>query len=175
MFGVMKPVTCLIIGVLLCSILAIGSALSQNLESETSLSSFLSRFEEGINNFINGDPALWKQNVSRRDDATIMGAWGAYERGWTDVSSRYDWAAARFGKSGTKVKIEYISSEVSGNLAYTVTIERSESLVTGQEKPSKMALRVTHVFRKEDGVWKLVHRHADPLIEKTAPAAVLQK
>ena len=38
-----------------------------------------------------------------------------------------------------------------------------------------MALRVTHVFRKEDGAWKLVHRQADPLIDKTAPATVLQK
>jgi len=28
---------------------------------------------------------------------------------------------------------------------------------------------------EEDGVWKLVHRHADPLIDKTAPATILQK
>jgi ketosteroid isomerase-like protein len=38
-----------------------------------------------------------------------------------------------------------------------------------------MALRVTHIYRIEDGAWKLVHRHADPLINKTAPATVLQK
>jgi hypothetical protein len=34
-------------------------------------------------------------------------------------------------------------------------------------------LWVTHVYRRVDGVWKLVHRHADPLITKTAAAAVL--
>jgi ketosteroid isomerase-like protein len=73
------------------------------------------------------------------------------------------------------VKVEHISSAVSGDLAYTVAIERSEALVTGQDKPTPMALRVTQVYRKEDGAWKLVHRHADPLINKTAPATVLQK
>ena len=38
-----------------------------------------------------------------------------------------------------------------------------------------MALRTNHIFRKEEGAWKLVLRHADPLIAKTAPAAVLQR
>jgi ketosteroid isomerase-like protein len=38
-----------------------------------------------------------------------------------------------------------------------------------------MALRVTHVFRKEDGAWKLVLRHADPLVAKTAAESVLEK
>jgi len=37
-----------------------------------------------------------------------------------------------------------------------------------------MTLRVTHAFRKEDGRWRLLHRHADPLVETTAPASVLK-
>lgn len=31
-----------------------------------------------------------------------------------------------------------------------------------------MTLRVTYVFRKEDGRWTLLQRHADPLVETTA-------
>jgi ketosteroid isomerase-like protein len=159
---------------LLCT-LAIGGAVSQTGAGDSSLQSFLPRFEEGTSRFINGDPTLWKENASRRNDVTIMGGWGAYEKGWTEVGPRYDWAAARFRESGAKVSVEYISSAVGGDLAYTVAIERSEALVAGQDKPAPMALRVTHVFRKEDVAWKLVHRHADPLIDKTAPPAVLQK
>jgi ketosteroid isomerase-like protein len=34
---------------------------------------------------------------------------------------------------------------------------------------------VTHVFRKKGGTWKLMHRHADPLIAKTAPAATFAR
>jgi ketosteroid isomerase-like protein len=143
--------------------------------SDPSFQAFLSRFEEGTSGFINGDNTLWKENASRSDAATIMGAWGAYEKGWNEVGSRYDWAAARFAESGDKIDVEYISTVVSGDMAYTVAIERSEALIVGQDKPAPLALRVTHIYMKEDGIWKLMHRHADPLIEKTAPAAVLQE
>lgn len=173
----MKFVTCSVIGILL-SILAIGSAPTQipaAASGDSSLRSFLAQFEEGISRFINGDPTLWKQNASRRDDATIMGAWGGYEKGWSEVGPRYDWAAARFRESSAKAKVEYLSSDVSGNLAYTVAIERSEVRLGDQDKPATMALRVTHILRKENGTWKLVHRHADPIFVKTAPATVLQK
>lgn len=170
----MKLVTYSFISLAL-SILAVSATLSQSSSSDSSLKSFLPQFEAGINGFINGDPAIWKKNASHRDDVTIMGGWGGLAKGWTKVDPWYDWAATRFRESGAKVRVEYISTEVSGNLAYTVAIERSEALVVGQDKSAVMALRVTHVFRREDGVWKLVHRHADPLIDKTAPDAVLQK
>jgi ketosteroid isomerase-like protein len=104
----------------------------------------------------------------------IMGAWGAYEKGWPEVSARYDWAGARFRDSGASLKVEYLTSLVSGELAYTTEIERADVQLVGQDRPAPMALRVTHVFRKEDGAWKLILRHADPLVVKTAPASVLQ-
>jgi ketosteroid isomerase-like protein len=144
-------------------------------ENVQSLEPFLPRFEESTSRFVNGDPSLWRGHASRRDDVTIMGGWGAYERGWSEVGPRYEWAATRFRESGAKVQVEYLASSVSGDLAYTVAIERSEALVEGQDRPAPMALRVTHIFRKEDGVWKLVHRHADPLIARTAPDAVLDQ
>jgi ketosteroid isomerase-like protein len=162
----------------LLSIFALSCALSQvpsAVAGDSSLQAFFPQFEEGTHRFINGNPNLWKQNASQGDDATIMGGWGAYEKGWKEVGRRYDWAAGRFRESGAKVKVEYLSSGVSGDLAYTVAIERSEVRLVDQDKPAPMALRVTHIFRKENGVWKLVHRHADPLINKTAPATVLQK
>jgi hypothetical protein len=38
-----------------------------------------------------------------------------------------------------------------------------------------MALRATHVFRKENGVPKMVLRHAGPLMGKQTPASVMQE
>ena len=159
-------------------ILAIGAVFSQLITraaQDGSFQAFLPRFEEATSHFVNGDPTLWKEIASKRDDATIMGAWGAFEKGWSEVGPRYDWAAARFKPSGARVKVEYLTISVSGNLAYTVAIERSEALIVGQDKSAPMALRVTHVFRKENNTWTLMHRHADPLMDKTAPATVVQK
>lgn len=143
------------------------------LAADRAFHTFTDSFEQGIENFLNGDPHLWKHNVSQTDRATIMGAWGAYEQSWAQAGPRYDWAAARFEKSGAKVDIEYLSGAVSGDLAYTVAIERSSVRIVGQSEPATMQLRVTHVFGRENGVWKLLHRHADPLMAKTAPADVL--
>src|SRR5215207_6451325 len=67
--------------------------------NEVSFRFFLRDFEEGLSRFVNGDGAAWKSNASQGEDATIMGAWGAYEQGWEEVSARYDWAAARFMES----------------------------------------------------------------------------
>jgi ketosteroid isomerase-like protein len=132
-------------------------------------------FEAATSRFLNGDPTRWKPQASRRDDVTLMGAWGAYEQGWNAVGPRYEWAAARLRDSGATVMVEYLASGVSGDLAYTVAIERSEVRPVDQDTPAPMALRVTHIFQQEDGVWTLVHRHADPLMGKTAPATVLQQ
>lgn len=142
---------------------------------DANLLAFLPQFEAGTSRFINGDPTRWKQNVSRRADVTIFGGWGGYERGWDEVGPRYDWAAERFRESGAALQVEYLAASASGDLAYTVAIERSQALLAGQDRPAPMALRVTHIYRREGGVWKLMHRHADPLMEKTATEAVLPR
>ena len=74
-----------------------------------------------------------------------------------------------------KMDYTYLAVGVSGDLAYTVTIDRGAVHLIDQAAPRPMALRVTTIFRKESGAWKLMHRHEDPLIDKTAPAAVIQK
>jgi len=143
--------------------------------TEPDFQTFLARWAEAQSRFLNGDPTLWKQNASQSEDATIFGAFGGYEKGWKEVGPRYDWAASQYKESGAKKQIEYLNTAISGDLACTVAIERDEVRVGDQDKPAPRALRVTQIFRKEDGAWKLLHRHADPLVEKKAPSAASQK
>ncbi len=68
--------------------------------------------------------------------------------------------ASRFS-GGTPLEFELIAAEVDGDLAYTVGYERSSVSIDGG--PARPAfLRATQIYRRENGDWKLVHRHADP-------------
>ncbi len=83
---------------------------------DSSLQSFLPQWEEAQSRFVTGDPTLWKQNASQRNDATILGAFGGYERGWNEVGPRYDWASSQYKSGGATMKVEYINIGVSGDL-----------------------------------------------------------
>jgi ketosteroid isomerase-like protein len=120
--------------------------------------------------FLAGDSAPYKACWSHTDDVTIFGGWGAYEKGWEQVGLRLDWAAARF-LEGQRT-IELLSMALSGDLAYTVWIERGETRVVGSDALRPSGLRVTHIFRREEGAWKVIHRHADAIMEKIEATAV---
>lgn len=143
--------------------------------TDPGLRAFLAGFREATRRFMNGDPAPWLGNASRADDVMVMGAWGAHEKGWPAVEARYRWAGARFRDSEAALSVEYLTAFESGDLAVTTAVERARVRLEGQETAAPMALRVTHVFRREHGAWKLVLRHADPLVAKSGPAAVLER
>jgi ketosteroid isomerase-like protein len=136
---------------------------------EAEFASFLKRWETAQDAFINGDPTEWKVNASHSPDSTIFGGFGGYEKGWDQVGQRYDWASSQFQASNATKTVEYLSTGVSDGLAFSVSIERSQVRTGAQGKASELALRVTQIFRRENGSWKLLHRHADPMVEKKTP------
>jgi ketosteroid isomerase-like protein len=118
--------------------------------------------------FEKGNPQPFKDICSHADDVTILGGFGGFEKGWNaQVEKRYDWASARFkGGESQRHDVENISLVVTPELAYSVDIERTRFRAANAQEARSMALRVTSIFRLEDGDWKLVHRHADPLVER---------
>ena len=112
---------------------------------DSTLKTFLPQWETAQSRFINGDPTRWKENASHRDDATVFGAFGGHDKGWSEVGPRYDWASSQFNESGAKQKIEYLNTGVSGDLACTVSIERQEARVGDQQELTPRALRVTSI------------------------------
>ena len=79
-------------------------------------------------------------------------------RGASTISARYDHDAKMFGKGGT-TNLEILQSGASGGLAFWTGLQHAEARLGDQVVP--MTLRVTEVFRVENGALKLVHRHAD--------------
>ena len=61
-----------------------------------------------------------------------------------------------------------------GELAYSVWLEKDQVRVAGQAELSPLTVQVAHLYRLEEGSWKLIHRHGDAIVEKTEATAVLQ-
>jgi SnoaL-like domain len=53
-----------------------------------------------------------------------------------------------------------VAAGASGDLAYTLGYEHVVFSIDGGPV-APLTLRVTHLYRREDGEWKTIHRHAD--------------
>jgi ketosteroid isomerase-like protein len=65
--------------------------------------------------------------------------------------------ATRFSDPDMTIDVDVV--EVGSDLAYTVGYEQGQLAIDGTGQPVK--IRVTHVYRREEDEWKLVHRHGD--------------
>jgi ketosteroid isomerase-like protein len=105
-----------------------------------------------------GDAGPRDRTWSPHDPVTLFGAAVPVRQGWDDVSDTFRSVAARF--SGLQAyDLELLAAGVSGDLAYTVGLEHKTAVIDG--RPVAYTLRVTHVYRREDGVWRTAHRHGD--------------
>ncbi|MFN8624272.1 MAG: nuclear transport factor 2 family protein, partial [Chloroflexota bacterium] len=77
-------------------------------------------------------------------------------------------------RDGEIVGFEEVSRHVSDGLACVVEVERFRAKVGETDDVASVALRVTSVFRWEDGAWRLAHRHADPITTPRAAESVIQ-
>jgi ketosteroid isomerase-like protein len=81
-------------------------------------------------------------------------------RGWEEVNGTFGWLAGRF-LDVHAYDLELVAAGASGDLAYTVGLEHKTVVVPDAAEPVTYTLRVTHVYRREDGQWRIVHRHGD--------------
>ena len=132
---------------------------------------FLRRYEAANSAFLNGDPEPWLSIVAENEPASIFGGFGGLgEAGVDEVHQRYLLAAGAFRPSGAEAEFEYLVKDVQGRIAYTVAIERADVLFAGHTVVQEQVLRVTMIFRLERGDWKIVHRHADNMVDLQLPA-----
>lgn len=133
---------------------------------------FVGRSNDGTGDrerdFMNGDATGLQPHYSHRDDVTVMGGFGGFERGWAEVSPRLVWADSHF--RGGEYSQQNISVTVSRDVACLVYLERwARNSHDGQPVPIK-ELRVAQTVRLEGERWRLVHRHADELVQKHEPS-----
>jgi ketosteroid isomerase-like protein len=127
--------------------------------TDDALSKALERQDVAVTAMLNGDPGPTIDFWADSDDVTLFGAWGPIEKGHKSVTDTMRWVGSRF-TGADAVDIENTVVASSGDLAYTVGFERSHVSVDGGPMRDGV-LRVTHIYRRIDGEWKLMHRHAD--------------
>jgi ketosteroid isomerase-like protein len=93
--------------------------------------------------------------------------------GWEQVAKTQEHAASA-QRDGEVTSIEIVEKSVTPELAYVVQIERARAKIGGREDITPFALRVTMIFRPEDGTWKVVHRHADPITTAQGAESLIQ-
>jgi ketosteroid isomerase-like protein len=141
-------------------------------ELAASVRAAIARLHAAMTRVANGDVSAIKSLYSHTADATSFYGWGGYEKGWEQVSRRWDWAGAQF--KGGAVRYENVSTVIAPEMFYVTDIETFEKQrVANVDGETGWSNRVTHVFRKEDGEWRLVHRHGNRLETQYEPASKL--
>lgn len=120
-----------------------------------------------------GNPALFFDLYSRSDDATLANPYGPPVRGLPQIEEAGRRAGANY-RDGRALAFETVVRHETAELAYLLEIERFEAKVAGSDELTPVALRVTSIFCREDGTWKLLHRHADPITSQRSGDSVVQ-
>ena len=134
----------------------------------------LEQWQPASDEFLKGNPEPVNKLWSRREDVTLANPFGPPARGWEQVAKIIEHAASQV-RDGELTSIEIVAKYVTPELAYVVQIERPKAKIGGSEDITPFALRVTMICRPEDGTWKIVHRHADPITTPQLAESVIQQ
>jgi ketosteroid isomerase-like protein len=105
----------------------------------------------------NGDAGPRRAIWSRNEPVSVLGAWrNAF--GQQELDELFAGLAKQFSNC-TSYRFELLAYDVVGNMAYTAGLEHTSASVDGQ--PRSYVLRATQVYRREDGEWRVAHRHGD--------------
>ncbi len=115
------------------------------------------QFYDALNSMANGDSSSLANVWSHTAVVTTMHPIGGREIGWDAVRGSFEGVARLASKGKIELKDQLIHA--AGDLAYEVGIEQGQFTLAGEQVMIEQ--RVTNVYRKEAGAWKLVHHHTD--------------
>ena len=115
------------------------------------------RFYAALNRTLNGDSGPMMEVWSHTSDVSTMHPIGDREDGWEHVEGPWQQVASM--ASGGQVAIKDQSIRAGGDLAYEVGTEEGSGTIAGEVV--SFGQRVTNIYRRDDGIWKIVHHHTD--------------
>ena len=134
----------------------------------------IDRYQQALDDFMKGNPQPVKELFSHKEDVTLANPLGPPAHGWDEVGATIEHAASQF-RDGRLVGVEIVEKHATPEFAYTLWLEHAEGKAGGREDIAPVTLRVTMIYRPEEGTWKVVHRHADPITSPRPAESVIQQ
>ncbi len=131
--------------------------------SAAELDRVIEKYRLALGDFVKGNPEPMKLLFSIQEDITLANPFGGMRHGRQQVVEGLE-SSASFFEDGEAPGFQTISKHVTNNLASIIVVENYRTKVVGRQYYAPISLRVTSLLRLEDGLWKVIHRHADPLV-----------
>jgi ketosteroid isomerase-like protein len=140
---------------------AMRSAMQRQPIGEGDLAALFERAAAAHSALMAGEVARYFEMVAPAPDLTLMTPAGGYARK-SHISPEEVEGMKDFFRGGTGTA-ELLGAYASGDLAVLAMVERGRARIADLPEQD-WSLRVTLAFRREAEGWRLVHRHADPLV-----------
>ena len=127
------------------------------MSSEDEVRTASAQFYAALNSMMVGDAAPLAEVWSHGADVSTMHPIGGRETGWDEVRGSFEQVAQLASEGHGELRDQSI--QVGGDLAYEVGIEQGQITLAGEQ--IAIEHRVTNVYRREAGGWKIVHHHTD--------------
>ncbi len=111
---------------------------------------------------------------SHREDVTLGNPFGPVARGFDRVAETARFASSHM-RDGKARGFDTLVKHVMPEYAYLVEVERLQTKLDGGKDVTPYSLRVTTIFEREGGQWRIAHRHADPITTQRPWDSVVQK
>ena len=115
------------------------------------------QFYAALKGMLNGDARALSDVWAHHSFVTAMHPLGGRQVGWAEVRKTLEQIAQRSSEGKVELKDQLI--RLAGEVAYEVGVEHVEAKLGGQKVAAK--IRVTNIYQREAGAWKLTHHHTD--------------
>ncbi len=115
------------------------------------------KFYEALTKMANGDASSLGGIWSNSSDVTTMHPIGGRQIGWDAVRDSFQGVADNAADGAIEITDQIVRAV--GDLAYELGVERGRFKLAGH--PVEIDQRVTNVYRREGGEWKMIHHHTD--------------
>jgi uncharacterized protein (TIGR02246 family) len=160
-------------GTLVLALCLLAQAGAQSAIATPTLEAAVAQSHRALTAILNGDPKGYEALFADREDITLGNPFGPFASGRAAVVKALAGAAAKYREGSASVDL--VAKYAGNKLACIVEVENDRAKVGTSDAFAEFHVRVTSLYEKIDGNWRLVHRHADPITTPRSAESVLGK